>query len=135
MITFQREENLPVEEFIEILNSSGLGKRRPMNDPEHLQRMLNGVNLILTARENGKLVGVLRALSDFCYRCFVADLAVSPEYQKKGIGRRLLQEARNTGPEARLFLFAAEGALPFYKRLGFHLHDHCFQLKADERLG
>jgi GNAT superfamily N-acetyltransferase len=134
MITFQVEKNLSLEEFIFILDDSGLGKRRPMHDPDHLGRMIQGSNLLVTAREDNRVVGLLRGLSDFCYRCFIADLAVVKNQQGKGIGREILRFTRNLAPEARLILFAAEDAEPFYQKLGFKLHQHCYQLKPEDRL-
>lgn len=134
MISFQVESALRLNEFQFILEDSGLSVRRPMEDPQLLERMLLGSNLLITARSEGQLVGFLRGLSDFCYRSFIADLAVAHSYQRKGIGRQLIQVARNQAPEARLILFSAEDAAPFYKKLGFHLHERCYQLKAGEEL-
>lgn len=134
MLTIQVESNLSLEEYRFILHDSGLGKRRPMDDSEHLRRMIEGSNLLVTAREDGRLVGFLRGLSDFCYRCFIADLAVAKAYQGKGIGRKILQFTRDLAPDARLFLFAAEDAEPFYQKLGFHLHERCYQLKPEEEM-
>lgn len=134
MITYQIEFSISLEEFVFILKDSGLGMRRPMNDPEHLKRMIEGSNLLVTARENGQLVGLLRALTDHCYRCFIADLAVAKAYQGQGIGRKILQFTRDLAPDARLILFAAENAEPFYQKLGFKLHEHCYQLKPGEVL-
>jgi GNAT superfamily N-acetyltransferase len=134
MITFQVEKELALEEYVFILEDSGLGKRRPMEDMDHLDRMIKGSNLLVTARENGKLVGFLRGLSDFCYRCFIADLAVAKSYQGKGIGREMLTFTRSLAPEARLILFAAEDAEPFYQKLGFKPHERCYQLKPGEIL-
>jgi predicted N-acetyltransferase YhbS len=79
-------------------------------------------------------VGILRALSDFCYRTFIADLAVVSESQGEGIGRNLIQKAREIAPEARLFLFSAEESEGFYQKLGFQLHERCYQLKVGEPL-
>jgi GNAT superfamily N-acetyltransferase len=134
MLSFQVEKSLTLEEYIYILHDSGLGKRRPMDNPSHLERMIQGSNLLVTARENGHLIGFLRGLSDFCYRCFIADLAVAKAYQGKGVGREILKFTRSLAPEARLILFAAEDAEPFYQRLGFRPHEHCYQLKPDETL-
>ena len=134
MISYQVELSLELIEFQSILEDSGLSARRPMEDPLLLERMLLGSNLLITARSEGQLVGFLRGLSDFCYRSFIADLAVAHSYQRKGIGRQLIQEARNQAPDARLILFSAEDALPFYEKLGFHLHERCYQLKAGEEL-
>ena len=134
MISYQVELSLELNEFQSILEDSGLSVRRPMEDPELLERMIKCANLLITARSEGHLVGLLRGLSDFCYRSFIADLAVSRSYQRMGIGRQLIQVARNQAPEARLFLFSAEDVSPFYKKLGFHLHERCYQLKAGEEL-
>ena len=134
MISYQVELSLELIEFQSILEDSGLSARRPMEDPLLLERMIKGANLLITARLEGQLVGLLRGLSDFCYRSFIADLAVAHSYQRKGIGRQLIQVARNQAPDARLILFSAEDALPFYEKLGFHLHERCYQLKAGEEL-
>ena len=134
MISYQVELSLELNEFQSILEDSGLSERRPMEDTQLLERMIKGANLLITARSEGQLVGFLRGLSDFCYRSFIADLAVARSFQRKGIGRQLIQMARNQAPEARLFLFSAEDASPFYEKLGFHLHERCYQLKAGEEL-
>ena len=133
-LVFKVENGISLQRFQFILEDSGLSARRPMEDPLLLERMIKGANLLITARSEGQLVGLLRGLSDFCYRSFIADLAVAHSYQRKGIGRQLIQVARNQAPEARLILFSAEDALPFYEKLGFHLHERCYQLKAGEEL-
>jgi len=133
-LVFQLEYGISLKEFQLILEDSGLSARRPMEDPLLLERMIKGANLLITARLEGQLVGLLRGISDFCYRSFIADLAVARSFQRKGIGRLLIQVARNQAPEARLFLFSAEDAAPFYEKLGFHLHERCYQLKVGEEL-
>ena len=133
-LVFKVENGISLQEFQSILEDSGLSARRPMEDPLLLERMIKGSNLLITARLEGQLVGLLRGLSDFCYRSFIADLAVAHSYQRKGIGRQLIQVARNQAPEARLFLFSAEDAALFYEKLGFHLHERCYQLKAGKEL-
>lgn len=134
MFTIQVEASISLAEFIFILSDSGLCERRPMDDSAHLQKMLDGANLIVTAREDGQLVGFLRGLSDHCYRCFVADLAICKAFQGKGIGRKILQYTRDLAPDARLILVSAEDAVPFYQKLGFKRHERCYQLKPGEVL-
>jgi GNAT superfamily N-acetyltransferase len=134
MISYQLEAEISINEFQSILEESGLARRRPMDDLNLLARMISGSNLLITARAEGQLVGLLRGISDHCYRSFITDLAVSQGYQRKGIGRQLLTIAREQAPEARLILFSAEDAAPFYENLGFHLHERCYQLKAGEEL-
>lgn len=132
MITIKREPIILLEEFIQVLESSNLADRRPMEDVELLNKMVLGTNLWVTARDEGKLIGFMRGISDFSYRTFIADLAVNQEYQRKGIGKEMLFKTREMAPTARLILFAAENAEGFYQKLGFHLHERCYQLKTGE---
>jgi GNAT superfamily N-acetyltransferase len=134
MINFKIEKDLKLQEFIEVLENSGLANRRPMDNPDLLNRMLINSNLLITARNQGQLVGILRGLTDFSSRTFVADLAVVRDFHNQGIGRGLLEEARKSALDARLFLFSAEDAEGFYQKLGFQLHERCYQLKPEERL-
>lgn len=132
MISIQQEQIIQLEEFIHVLEASTLARRRPMDDVPLLAQMVKGANLWVTAREDGKLIGFMRGISDFCYRTFIADLAVIEAYQGKGIGRGMLVKTREIAPTARLILFAAEDAEGFYQKLGFHLHERCYQLKTGE---
>lgn len=55
MITYQIEPGLGKEEFLAVLASSTLGERRPVREPERIAAMLRHADLILTARDDGKL--------------------------------------------------------------------------------
>ena len=76
MIIYSVESNLSVEEFKEVLINSTLGNRRPIDNPERLQKMVEAGNLIVTARHNNKLIGVSRSLTDFTFLTYLSDLAV-----------------------------------------------------------
>ncbi|WP_379092695.1 GNAT family N-acetyltransferase [Pedobacter sp. UC225_65] len=91
MITYQIENNLDAEEFVAVLSNSTLGERRPIDEPERIAKMLAHGNLIVTARIEGKLIGVSRSLTDFAFCTYLSDLAVDEAYQKQGIGKELDQ--------------------------------------------
>lgn len=63
------------------------GINRPTNNKKRITKMYAHSNLIVTAWDNEKLVGISRALTDFCYSCYLSDLAVRSDYQKKGLER------------------------------------------------
>jgi len=134
MLTIQKEQTISLQEFIAILEESGLSKRRPMEDKVFLEQMIKGTNLWVTARENGRLIGLMRGISDYCFRTFIADLAVAKSFQGIGIGRKLVVQTRKIAPSARLILFSSEDAEGFYQKLGFYLHERCYQLKTGEPL-
>jgi predicted N-acetyltransferase YhbS len=135
MITFQIEENLSVEEFKEILEQSTLGERRPVNEPERLAKMLQHGNLIVTARDNEKLVGVSRSMTDFLYCTYLSDLAVHANYQKQGIGKELIKQTKLATPKAKLILVSAPKAIDFYPKIGMTKYEHCFFLDNVDSLG
>lgn len=126
MITYQKESNLPVEEFRDVLIRSTLGERRPVNDIDRLAKMLQHANLVFTARDNGFLVGVSRSLSDFSYCTYMSDLAVDVAYQKQGIGKELIRLTNVEAPLARLILLAAPAARQYYPKIGMTQYQDCF---------
>lgn len=84
------EPDLSAAEFIDVLNRSTLGQRRPVDDLDRIEKMLRNASVIVTARNgDGWLVGVSRSISDFTYCTYLSDLAVDQSFQKQGIGRRL----------------------------------------------
>ncbi len=119
-IQIQSEPNLTAEEFRAVLVASTLGERRPIDDPERMERMLREADLIVTARDGERLVGISRALTDYSYCCYLSDLAVDQAYQRQGIGKMLIAEThRLAGVEdTTLVLTAAPAAEGYYPRIG-----------------
>ena len=127
MIDYQLEPELSVEEFIDVLVRSTLGERRPVDDRERIESMLKNADLIVTARSNGWLVGVSRAITDFAFCTYLSDLAVDESCQKQGIGRKLIERTHEAaGLMTRLILIAAPKARSYYPYLGMVPHDSCW---------
>lgn len=129
-IQYAREAKLDPDEFIQVLNDSTLGERRPVDNRERINKMCNHANLIITARHNGKLVGIARSLTDFGFCTYLSDLAVSEAYQKKGIGKELIRRVREAVPEANLILLAAPKAVNYYPKIGMVRHDAAYILRS-----
>ena len=118
--------------FRDVLIASTLGERRPIDDSERLERMLRNADLIVTARDGHKLVGVSRAITDFAYCCYLSDLAVDHAYQRQGIGRELIAETRRlAGKCAALILIAAPAAEQYYPRIGLQHLPSCWSIPRD----
>jgi GNAT superfamily N-acetyltransferase len=127
-IVYKRELTLNADEFIDVLNRSTLAERRPVNDTARIQDMLQNANLIVTARLDGRLIGVSRALTDFAFCTYLSDLAVDQAYQKQGIGVRLIAETKRQSPLAKLILLAAPAAVNYYPKTGMTQFTNCFLL-------
>lgn len=129
-ISYQVEPTLTSAEFIDVLNRSTLAERRPVDRVDLIERMLAHANVIVTARNAaGLLVGVSRAMTDFGYATYLSDLAVDEAYQRRGIGRELIQRTHAAaGLETTLILLAAPKARTYYPHIGMKPHDSCWTI-------
>jgi predicted N-acetyltransferase YhbS len=128
-ITYALEPGLSAGEFRGILIASTLGERRPIDDLPRLEKMLRHADLIVTARDGAKLVGVSRAITDFAYCCYLSDLAVDVAYQRRGVGRRLIEETRaRAGDQASLYLVSAPAAETYYPKIGLTPVKSCWSI-------
>ena len=125
-IVYAREDFLGADEFIDVCRKSGLN--RPIEDRGRIERMLAHANLIITARDDGRLVGFARSLTDFCFCCYLSDLAVDPVCQGHGVGRRLIEETRKAagGETTTTLLLSAPTAMTFYQGIKMPHADNCF---------
>lgn len=129
-ITYSLEPDLSAEESRAILLASTLAERRPVNDPQRLDRMLRQADVIVTARDERRLVGVSRAITDFNYCCYLSELAVDVAYQRQGIGKRLIAETHKTAGElTSLVLVAAPAAEAYYPRIGMQQRPSCWTVR------
>jgi predicted N-acetyltransferase YhbS len=133
-MTYAIEPGLTGDEFIDVLVRSTLGERRPIHDTETIAAMLRNADVIATARKDGLLVGVSRAISDFAYCTYLSDLAVDTAYQKQGIGKRLINLTHKTaGTHTKLILLAAPKARTYYPHIGMEPHDSCWMIPSSRK--
>jgi len=128
-IIYRSNIKLNAEAFIDLLKRSTLAARRPVESRQRIQSMLDHGNVLITAWSGDKLVGVSRALTDFSFCCYLSDLAVDETFQKKGIGKRLIEETHKVaGENAALILLAAPAAQEYYPKIGMQRFEHCFMI-------
>ena len=132
-IIYRSDVRISTDQFIDILQRSTLAERRPIHDRAKMDGMIKHGNIFITAWINDKLVGISRALSDFSYCCYLADLAVDESYQKQGIGKRLIAEThRVSGIHTTLILLAAPKAAEYYPKIGMERFTDCFLIRKKE---
>ena len=109
-----------VDEFIELRVSAGLSR----NNRDAAARGLAGTCFSVCVRDADRLVGMGRIIGDG--GCFyqVVDIAVDPDYQRRGIGSqvmtRLMEELRRNAPRTAYVSLVADGeASRLYQKLGF----------------
>ena len=129
-VEYLNNVKISADEFIDLLKRSTLDARRPVHDKERIQRMLDHGNILITAWYQNKLVGISRALSDFAFCCYLSDLAVDEAFQKKGIGKKLIEETHSVaGHQTVLILLAAPAAAQYYPKIGMERFTDCFLIR------
>lgn len=129
--------NAPIntQQFIELLRSSTLGERRPIDDHECMEGMITNSNLTVTAWDAGQLVGIARSVTDFHFACYLSDLAVSDSHQKMGIGKKLqIMTQRQLSSHCKLIVIAAPAASEYYARIGFTKNERCWVIDQDSSI-
>jgi predicted HAD superfamily Cof-like phosphohydrolase len=84
-IHYRLGNDLDIDEVIELYRLSTLGERRPIGDRPRMEAMLRAANLVVSAWDERRLVGISRVLSDFAYVTYLSDLAVAQSHQRHGI--------------------------------------------------
>jgi GNAT superfamily N-acetyltransferase len=130
-VAYALEPDLSSSEFIDVLRRSTLAERRPVDDSARIEAMLRHADIIATARVDGLLVGISRAVSDFAYCTYLSDLAVDQAHQRRGIGRELIRRTHEAGGlHTHLILLAAPKAREYYPHIGMQYHDSCWILRG-----
>ncbi|MGI6028469.1 MAG: GNAT family N-acetyltransferase [Candidatus Heteroscillospira sp.] len=106
------DRELSASMFISFVNQVWKGDYDIEQTKSALSKTLN-----ITAYDNKKLVGCLRILSDGYYFGTITELLVIPQYQKQGIGSKLLQLAKDNTP-TMLYFGSQSTAEQFYEKNG-----------------
>lgn len=118
-----KSERLAPAEYVGFLKRTDLGSQYPRERfEERIPKLLENASVSLAARNGaGLLVGALLGLTDFAYWLYVTDLGVDRAYERRGIGRALMQKALELAggeKDIAVYLIANENAVPFYEKLG-----------------
>jgi ribosomal protein S18 acetylase RimI-like enzyme len=88
-------------------------------EPEKHRQAFEASHTTVFAYDGDALIGFGRAISDGVYQAAVYDCAVLPEYQGRGIGKRIVETILSRLPACNVVLYAAPGKEGFYEKLGF----------------
>jgi predicted N-acetyltransferase YhbS len=115
------------EQVIELYDNAALP--RPTNDPLRIKKMFENSNLVITAWDEDKLVGICRTITDWVWCSYLADLAVDPGYKKAGIGKKLIELTREkVGEQSMVLLLSVPSAMDYYPKCGFKKEDRGFSI-------
>lgn len=119
-IEYKTQKNLPCEDLFELFCAVGWATAQTTT-VEMLQNFNVGFlnsTFVISAWDSEKLIGCVRALSDLHFRSVILDLAVLPDYQKIGIGSKLVNRLMDCCKESE-WLVQTDKAKEFYEKIGF----------------
>jgi ribosomal protein S18 acetylase RimI-like enzyme len=88
-IVYRDTHEIDLDQLTILFNSVGWERRTA--DRERLAQLVRGSLYVISAWAGNRLVGFARAISDGAANAYISTVAVLPEYQKRGIGRKLIQ--------------------------------------------
>lgn len=125
-ITVEPSPVLDMDEVIELYRA--VGWTVYTDNPATLEAALAGSSRVVTARRDGRLVGLARVISDGASICYLQDVLVHPDAQRSGIGRALVAAALEPYSSVRQKVLLTDdepGQRAFYESLGYQeTHDY-----------
>ena len=91
-------------------------------DPKQLQRAYEQSQVCCFGYHGAQLIAAGRALSDGEYFAFICDIVVLPEFQRQGIGVRIMNAMSERLAAEKVLLACVIGQEGFYRKLGFLKH-------------
>ena len=127
MKEIEYKTNAPLETAQIITLYGNCGLPRPIDDEPRIWEMFANSNLVISAWFGDELIGISRALTDFVWCCYLADLAVRTDFQKAGIGRKLVELTREAVSEkSMVLLLSVPDALEYYPKIGMQKVENGF---------
>ena len=121
-----KHNELTADEFI-YLWESVWGNAPTM---EQIELALTHSIYVVSVYDRGKVAAMARMIGDMGLCYYIKDVIVHPDYQKKGIGRLLINELLNfiksngiSGTEIFVELCAMPDKIPFYEKFGFSANE------------
>jgi GNAT superfamily N-acetyltransferase len=104
------------DELSELYRIAPLGNK----PPEALKTVFGNSMFVRLVYAGDQLAGVGRALADGLDCAYIADVAVHPGHQGRGLGKAIISQLVTAAQgHKKIILYAAPGAEGFYARLGF----------------
>ena len=118
--------DLTAEQFIELWETVW----GPGPSLEQTELAMNHTLFRVSVWDDDKIIAMARMNGDMGLNYYIKDVVVRPEYQKKGIGRMLINELLKfinnngvKGTDIFVELCAVPNKIPFYEKFGFEANE------------
>ncbi|MCU7806951.1 MAG: GNAT family N-acetyltransferase [Candidatus Thiodiazotropha sp. (ex Semelilucina semeliformis)] len=116
-IKIETNGQIEESEVVDLYQANGWSSAQK---PDKLMPALLNSDALVTARIDGKLVGIGNAISDGHLVVYYPHMLVHPTYQGKGIGRKMMELMLALYVDFHQQMITADvNAVGFYKKMGF----------------
>ncbi len=119
---YKIEHLINVDEFIEMVESVGW---KTYSQGQVKKALMNTMYMVKVSYE-GEVIGMGRVVGDYSVVCMLTDICVKPNFQRKGIGlkivnelKKMIEEKVEIGDKMQIELTPTAGKEEFYKKAGF----------------
>jgi ribosomal protein S18 acetylase RimI-like enzyme len=117
MIIFSDRKDIDAAQLVALYRQAPWANTRSIEDA---REMLTHTDVVITAWNGNRLVGLGRVLTDYVYRASIWDIIVDTTYQGQDIGTQIIQRILEHPDLKRVELFWLCTRSPgFYEKLGF----------------
>ena len=123
-------ENINWSELSELYRIAPLGEKSPTD----LEKVFSNSKFKCFIYADNALIGVGRALADGVDCSYICDVAIHPEYQGLGYGKKIIQKLSTLSAEhKKIILYANPGKEGFYSKLGFRKMNTAMAIFKDQK--
>jgi ribosomal protein S18 acetylase RimI-like enzyme len=116
-IRYRKTRDIPLARILPLYRANGWSAAEKS---AKLEKALKSSHSLVSAWEGSRLVGLGNAISDGHLVVYYSHLLVHPEYQGRGIGKRLMEMLMAKYKDFHQQILVADGrAIGFYRKLGF----------------
>jgi GNAT superfamily N-acetyltransferase len=116
-IRFAETRNIPLKNLLPLYQANDWSSAQK---PAQLHKALKASHSVVTAWDARRLVGLANTISDGHLVVYYSHMLVLPEYQRQGIGRRLMAMLMAKYQNFHQHILVADRrAIGFYKKCGF----------------
>jgi len=127
-VSYTKEQTVAAKETADLFDAADFPDETTRFDVEQIATAIANSNLIVAARDKGRLVGVALSMSNYVSLCYLCFFAVHPEYQHRGVGKNLVSKTREAagGGKITFITLSTPAAAGFYERIGLERCKNAF---------
>jgi N-acetylglutamate synthase-like GNAT family acetyltransferase len=109
-----------IKQILDIHNKTEL--KRSESKKDIINEAFNASFAVVTAWKDNQLIACGRMISDGQMYSAIFDVVVDPDFQKQGLGKKIMAKLSEKVPGTCIYLTSTFGNEPFYQKLGFRKH-------------